>query len=70
MEKATDKAIASIKEYTDDPALAETLTAFMSEYPIGDEYGVLTETQWAQGMQFVEWYEKKGEPAFLEEVRT
>lgn len=44
-----------IKQFTKDKNKQKSLEIFLSELPIGDEYGLLTDEEWNLGERFVNW---------------
>lgn len=67
MEVATAAAKAAVVRFAVDEEEAEMLTLFLSEAPIGDEYGTLTKKEWDRGNEFLAWLAEHDVPAFEEQ---
>lgn len=67
MDYATQAARDAIAQFTTDEAERTTLALWLSEIPIGDEYGMLSEDQWKLGFKFQGWAEQRGIVVFRDE---
>ena len=55
MNYATEEAINAVKDFTSIVANRHSLHMYLSEIPIGDEYGVLTPSDYLIGDLFEKW---------------
>jgi len=71
MEHYTEEAVRAVLEFTPDPIERETLLNYLSESPIGDEYGLLPENGWDLIGDKVPYYSTDISSAFkvVEEMR-
>jgi hypothetical protein len=60
MRYATPQAYELIREYTRDPDLTQNLELYLSEAPIGDEYGTMSDEEWKRGNDFAVWAWNRG----------
>ena len=60
MEIATPTAIRAVKEFTPDVKEQERILRYLSEVPLGDEYGYLEPSDWRLGQDFVDWARARG----------
>lgn len=66
MIEATELALSKVEEFTAVPEVAAGIRLYLSEFPIGDEYGTLSEQEWKAGEAYVDWLKARGISAFLE----
>ena len=66
MIEATEVALSKIEEFTAVTEVATGIRLYLSEFPIGDEYGMLSEQEWKTGEAYVEWLKARGITAFSE----
>lgn len=70
METATSEALAEVDQFTSSESEQEAIKVFLSEIPIGDEYGVLSEEDHILGEKFFKHCEAKGIKLWSEEGNT
>lgn len=64
MDIPTQEAFDAISDFASNEDVAKRLTLFLTESPIGDEYGVLTDEDVKYGSLFLKYLELRGIDAF------
>lgn len=70
VERASKEALDLVEHYSQCQEEIESIRLYLSESPIGDEYGYLSESDWIIGSKFVDWLSDKGIKAFEEKGTT